>query len=149
MYFGCAPSVLTPAQARPTKLFDLATTILLSTGALSVSMICHKPGEGLPEQVHFNKDEVFFVIEGTYQLTADNQTRSAGPGTIVLIPRNVVHRFDNVGLTTARMLDWSLPDGQGFSLGTVAELADGIVSRDKTTGASCESARSSSVSAHS
>ena len=74
-------------------------------------------------------------------LTADNQTRLAGPGTVVLIPRNVVHRFDNVGRTTARMLDWSLPDGQGLSLEAVAELADGVVSCDKTTGASCESGR--------
>jgi mannose-6-phosphate isomerase-like protein (cupin superfamily) len=132
-------AVVTPAQVRHTKLFDLATTILLSTGALSVSMACHKPGEGLREQVHFNQDEVFFVIEGKYMLTADNQTRLAGPGTVVLIPRNVVHRFDNVGRTTARMLDWSLPDGQGLSLETVGKLADGVVSRDKTTRTSCES----------
>ena len=33
-------------------------------------------------------------------------------GTIVFIPRNVVHRFKNVGDTTACMLDWSLPGGQ-------------------------------------
>jgi oxalate decarboxylase/phosphoglucose isomerase-like protein (cupin superfamily) len=55
---------------------------------------------------------VFFILDGTYELTVGGQTSTAGPGTIVFIPRNVVHRFRNVGDTTARMLDWSLPGGQ-------------------------------------
>jgi len=109
-------AVVRPAQARPTKLFTLASDILRSTGALSVRMVCHKPGEGLREQVHFNRDEVFFVIEGTYQLTADDQTCRADPGTIVLVPRTVAHRFENVGITMARILDWSLGCREGLPL---------------------------------
>jgi mannose-6-phosphate isomerase-like protein (cupin superfamily) len=101
-------TVVRPAQARPTKLFSLASVVLRSTGALSVKMLCHEPGEGLRPQAHFNRDEVFFVIEGTYQLTADDRSWRTGPGTIVLIPRNVVHRLENVGISVARILDWSL-----------------------------------------
>ena len=58
------------------------------------------------------KAPLFFILEGTDELTVGDQTSTAGPGTIVFIPRNVVHRFKNVGDTTARMLDWSLPGGQ-------------------------------------
>ena len=47
----------------------------------------------------------------------------AGPGTIVFIPRNVVHRFKNAGDTTACMLDWSLPGGQDRYFKAVSELA--------------------------
>jgi mannose-6-phosphate isomerase-like protein (cupin superfamily) len=120
---GVRMVAVTPAQARPTKLFALATEVLLSSGALAVSMACHEPGEGPREQVHFNQDEVFLIVEGTYQLIADDQTCTAGPGTLVLIPHEVVHRFENVGTSKARMLDWSLPSRGRLPLKTIAELA--------------------------
>jgi len=120
---GVRTVVVRPTQARPTKLFALVPEVLLSTGALAASMACHKPGEGPREQVYFNRDEVFFLVEGTYQLIADDQTCTAGPGTLVLIPRDVVHRFENVGTSKARMLKWSLPSREGLTLKTIAELA--------------------------
>ena len=62
---------------------------------------------------------------GRYELTLDGQTSTVGPGTIVFIPRNVVHRFKNIGDTTVRMLDWSLPGGQDRYFKAVSELAAG------------------------
>ena len=94
-------------------------------GAISVLLGSHKPGEGPPDHVHFSQEEIFFVVEGTYELTVGDQTSTAGPGTIVFIPRNVVHRFKNVGDTTARMLDWSLPGGQDHYFKAIADLATG------------------------
>ena len=70
-------------------------------------------------------EEIFFVVEGTYELTVGDQATTAGPGTIVFIPRHVVHRFKNVGGTTACMLDWSLPGGQDHYFKTISELAAG------------------------
>jgi mannose-6-phosphate isomerase-like protein (cupin superfamily) len=118
---GVRTVAVRPTQARATKLFALATEVLLSIGALAVSMACHEPGEGPREQVHFSQDKVFLVVEGTYQFTAADQTRTAGPGTLVLIPREVVHRFENVGPSKARMLQWSLPSRDGLPLKTIAE----------------------------
>jgi oxalate decarboxylase/phosphoglucose isomerase-like protein (cupin superfamily) len=43
-------------------------------------------------------------------------TVPVGPGSIVFIPRNVVHRFKNVGGITGCMLGWSLPGGQDHYL---------------------------------
>jgi hypothetical protein len=37
----------------------------------------------------------------------------------------VVHRFKNVGDTTARMLDWSLPGGQDHYFTALSALAAG------------------------
>ncbi|MGH6873902.1 MAG: cupin domain-containing protein [Aestuariivirgaceae bacterium] len=56
-------------------------------------------------------------------MTVGDQTTTAGPGTIVFIPRNTVHRFKNVGDTTACMLDWTLPGGQDHYLKAISELA--------------------------
>jgi mannose-6-phosphate isomerase-like protein (cupin superfamily) len=82
-----------------------------------------KPGEGPGDHVHFNQEEIFFIVEGTYELTVGGQTTTAGPGTIVFIPRNMVHRFKNVGNTTGCMLDLSLPGGQDHYFKAISELA--------------------------
>ena len=122
-------TIVTPEQALPIKPFGLDMKVLLTTeatgGALSVIMGWHKPGEGPPDHVHFSQEEMFFILEGTYELTVGGGTSTIGPGTIVFIPRNVVHRFKNVGDTTACMLDWSLPGGQDHYFKTVSELAAG------------------------
>jgi len=116
-------------QAPAIKAFGLDMRVLLTTeatgGAISLLMAWHKPGEGPPDHVHFNQEEMFFVVEGSYELTVGGETRTVGPGTIVFIPRNVVHRFKNVGETTARMLDWSLPGGQDHYFKAISELAAG------------------------
>jgi len=123
------PAIVTPKQALSIKPFGLEMRVLLTTdatgGAISVIMAWHKPGEGPPDHVHFSQEEMFFIVEGTYELTLDGQTSTVGPGTIVFIPRNVVHRFKNVGDTTARMLDWSLPGGQDHYFKAIADLAAG------------------------
>jgi quercetin dioxygenase-like cupin family protein len=122
-------TIVTPERALPIRAFGLDLTVLLTTeatgGAISVLTAGHEPGEGPPDHVHFSQDELFFVLEGLYELTVDGRTSTAGPGTIVFIPRNVVHRFKNVGATTARMLDWSLPGGQDHYFKAISELADG------------------------
>ncbi len=120
-------TIVTPEQAEPIKPFGLDMNVLLTTeatrGAISVIMGWHKPGEGPPDHVHFNQEEVFFIVEGTYELIVGDRTSTVGPGTIVFIPRNVVHRFRNVGDTTACMLDWSLPGGQDQYFKAISDLA--------------------------
>jgi quercetin dioxygenase-like cupin family protein len=122
-------TIVTPEQALPIKPFGLDMKVLLTTeatgGAISVLMAWHKPGEGPPDHVHFGQEEMFFIVEGTYELTVGGKTSTASPGTIVFISRNVVHRFKNVGDTTACMLDWSLPGGQDHYFKTISELAAG------------------------
>jgi len=122
-------TIVKPEQALPLKAFGLDLKVLLTTeatdGAISVLVGWHKPGEGPPDHLHFSQDEVFFILEGTYELAVDEQTSTVGPGTIVFIPRNVVHRFKNVGESTACMLDWSLPGGQDRYFKAISDLAAG------------------------
>src|SRR5262245_26293214 len=120
-------TIVSPEQALQIKPFGLDLKIPRKTeatgGAISVLMGWHQPGEGPPDHVHFDQEEMFFILEGTYELTVDGQTTTAGVGTIVFIPRNVVHRFKNVGDTTACLLDWSLPGGQDHYFKAISDLA--------------------------
>jgi len=119
--------IVKPEQALSIKPFGLDVKVLLSTeatgGAISVLMGWLKPGEGPSDHVHFNQEEIFFIVEGTYEMTVGDETSTVGPGTIVFIPRNVVHRFKNVGDTTGCMLDWSLPGGHDHYFKAISELA--------------------------
>jgi mannose-6-phosphate isomerase-like protein (cupin superfamily) len=123
------PAVVTPKQALLIKPFGLDMNVLLTTeatgGATSVIAAWHKPGEGPPAHVHFKQEEILFIIEGLYEVTVGAETAKAGPGSIVFIPRDVVHRFKNVGSITGRMLGWSLPGGQDHYLKAISELAAG------------------------
>src|SRR5262245_2937620 len=119
-------TIVKPEQALPIKPFGLDMKVLLSTeatgGAISVLMAWIKPGEGPGDHVHFNQEETFFILEGIYELTVGDQTTTAGPGNIVYIPRNVVHRFKNAGKTTGCMLEWTLPGVQDYYFKAISEL---------------------------
>ena len=123
------PAVVTPKQALSIKPFGLDMNVLLTTeatgGATSVIVALHKPGEGPPDHVHYKQEEILFIIEGLYEVTIGDETAKAGPGSIVFIPRNVVHRFKNVGGVMGHMLGWSLPGGQDRYLKAISELAAG------------------------
>ena len=121
------PMIGPPEQALAIKPFGLDMKVLLTCeatgGAISVIMAWDKPGEGPPDHLHFNQDEMFFVVDGIYELTIGGGTSAVGPGTVVFIPRNTVHRFKNIGDTTACMLDWTLPGGQDHYFKAISELA--------------------------
>lgn len=129
-------AIVRPEHVPTIKPFGIDVKVLLSTeatgGALSVLMGWHKPGEGPPDHVHYGQEEIFFIVDGTYELTIGGQTSTIGPGTIVFLPRNTVHRFRNVGEKTACMLDWSLPGGQDRYFKAISELAaDGGFTAEK------------------
>jgi mannose-6-phosphate isomerase-like protein (cupin superfamily) len=122
-------AIVRPEHVPTIKPFGIDVKVLLSSdatgGALSVLLGWHKPGEGPPDHVHYGQEDIFFIVDGTYELTIGGQTSTVGPGTIVFLPRNTVHRFRNVGEKTASMLDWSLPGGQDHYFRAISELSAG------------------------
>jgi quercetin dioxygenase-like cupin family protein len=69
-------------------------------------------GERGPEpHVHYEHVDAFYVVEGelTFGVGPDVAPVKAPAGTLVLVPPNVVHAFDNDGDATARWLNFHAP----------------------------------------
>ncbi|MCZ6510323.1 MAG: cupin domain-containing protein [Alphaproteobacteria bacterium] len=123
------PRITTFEEAEEIRPFGTPARIMLRTeetgGAFSALLLMHGPGEGPPPHSHSGQAEYFFVVEGTYEMTIAGETRIIGPGTIVFAPANTSHTFKNIGDTTAKMLDWSLPGGQDHYFQEIDEMGKG------------------------
>ena len=53
---------------------------------------------------HDGYEETIYGLEGTLTWTLDGVSTDVGPGEVLVIPRGVVHRFDNIGDVDAKAL---------------------------------------------
>jgi len=78
---------------------------------------------GAPPHSHSREDEYFYVLEGEITVLDGEQTRSAGPGSLIVLPRNNLHGFWNAGEVPTRMLLMVSPgDFASFFDDVVAEI---------------------------
>jgi hypothetical protein len=73
---------------------------------MSVPAGAHVP----PPHSHTDNEECVYVLEGVLRYTVDEETRDLKPGEWMSTPRGSVHRFDNPGAETARVLVMLTPD---------------------------------------
>lgn len=67
------------------------------------------PGGGAPPNRHPTDDEAFYVLEGRFEFQVGDETRIAGPGEFVRVPRGAVHAFRNIDPTPSRLLTLNAP----------------------------------------
>lgn len=67
------------------------------------------PGGGPPLHVHRHETEIFYILEGTFELTVGDQKVPAPAGTCAVCPRDIPHKFRNVGSTPAKLLLTIIP----------------------------------------
>ena len=84
---------------------------------LEYRMAAHTPGP--PPHLHRRTDEAFHVLEGELTFHLEDRSMEAGPGDFVLVPRGVVHTFENAGGSEARFLEVAAP---GAFVGYFEEL---------------------------
>lgn len=66
-------------------------------------------GHGPPLHVHRHETEVFYILEGQFEITIGEQKVPAPAGALVVGPRNIRHAFRNVGTTVGRLLLTVIP----------------------------------------
>ena len=58
-----------------------------------------------------DEDHIFYVIEGTLDLTIDGQSSSLAKGSYAIIPGGTRHDFANLGATRAGFISINMPGG--------------------------------------
>jgi quercetin dioxygenase-like cupin family protein len=72
-----------------TFLADAADT----GGALSVMEVTARPGAEPPPHTHTAEDETFYILDGAWTFRCGTTTTDAGPGTLMFLPRGLIHGF--------------------------------------------------------
>ncbi len=100
--------------------------------ALEYRMAAHTPGP--PPHLHRRTDEAFYVLEGELTFRLADRSVEAGPGDFVLVPRGVVHTFENAAGSEARFLEVAAPGAfAGYFEELLAALPAGGGSPDPAT----------------
>ena len=61
--------------------------------------------------IHSREDEIFYVLEGTYEVHCGDVRRTISAGACAILPRRVPHGFRNIGLAPARLIFVITPSG--------------------------------------
>ncbi len=85
-------------------------TLLTDTEELALTAFEYGPGErGASPHVHSDHSDAFLVLEGELEITFESGPLRAPAGTLVLIPRGVVHSFGNPSDAAVRFLNVHAP----------------------------------------
>lgn len=111
-----AATVVTAGAGRTLIDGPLGAILLAGVGATggSVSFVLHPMAPrtlGSPVHTHSREDEWSFVLEGHVGVQVGEQVTVAGPGDLVLKPRDVPHAFWNATDEPARLLEVITPGG--------------------------------------
>lgn len=69
------------------------------------------PGAGSPPHILHDADKMIYVIDGKFLLRNGDQNIEGEAGTMVYIPKGVIHNFKNVGTETGKILVTLTPGG--------------------------------------
>jgi quercetin dioxygenase-like cupin family protein len=73
-------------------------------GAFLLVEATSPPQGGPPPHRHSREDEAFYILEGTFEFLAGDQTITATAGSFVSGPKGITHTFKNVGTTPGKFL---------------------------------------------
>ena len=78
-------------------------------GTLEAIELAFPPGGQLPPHLHRQFDEAIYVAEGELTVQAGDRTANMRAGSFAYIPRDTVHRVENTGTSSAKILLWETP----------------------------------------
>jgi mannose-6-phosphate isomerase-like protein (cupin superfamily) len=112
---GFLPALIDPGEGVTFTM--LGTTMrLIATGAetggcYTVVEQVTPAGWGPPRHMHSREDEIFYILEGTYEVHCGDVRRTVSAGACAILPRGVPHGFRNTGLAPARFIFVITPSG--------------------------------------
>jgi quercetin dioxygenase-like cupin family protein len=95
----------------------------MTGGAFSIVEHPLDPGRLIPPHVHYQEDELSYVLSGEIGVRIGDRDHVAGPGSYVFKPRGIPHTFWNAGPEPARLLEVIWPAGFERFFAELGELA--------------------------
>jgi quercetin dioxygenase-like cupin family protein len=89
----------------------LIATAASTGGRYTVLEQVTPPGWGPPRHIHSREDEIFYILEGSYELHVGGERRTVSAGASAILPRGIPHGFRNVASTPSRLLCVISPSG--------------------------------------
>ena len=89
----------------------LLATAAVTGGRFTVLEQVTPVGWGPPRHIHSREDEIFYILEGTYELHVGDERKNVTASGSAVLPRNVPHGFRNVAPTPSRLLSIIAPGG--------------------------------------
>ena len=90
------------------SILGIGYSLLISgeetNGKYDLMLFEASPGVGPPPHVHTREDELFFILDGEFEVLRGDETLQVKSGDYVSLPRNIVHAFRSTGETTGRFL---------------------------------------------
>lgn len=105
------PIIVPPGEGQVLNVLGEKITCKLagedSGGTYSIIEEVSPPGGGPPPHVHHETDEIFYVLEGEYEIKCGGcggERQIAKPGTLAVLPRGRPHTVRNIGNGPGRVL---------------------------------------------
>jgi quercetin dioxygenase-like cupin family protein len=80
-------------------------------GRLTAATISVPTLGGVPPHAHRTQDELFYILQGEFNVGLGKQAHRLLPGDTVFIPRGTVHSFSNISAEPGRFLSVHTPAG--------------------------------------
>jgi len=64
---------------------------LLRGGAMFLGLNCFEPGQSQSVHAHAGADKFYLILSGNASMIVGDETRDAGPGTLIWAPADVLH----------------------------------------------------------
>ncbi len=115
---GARGVILGPAEGRTITGRDVITFKLTSEqtqGSIGLLEATTPSGVGPPRHIHRSCDELFYVLEGEFLFLVGDRQGTAPPGSLVFVPRGVVHAAKVVSGEPGKVLVAYVPGGQEHS----------------------------------
>lgn len=89
----------------------LIATPATTAGRYTVIEQLTPAGWGPPRHIHSREEEIFYILEGSYELHVGDERRTVSAGASAILPRGVPHGFRNVASSPSRLLAVIAPGG--------------------------------------
>lgn len=82
-----------------------------TSGAMGLIEVVVPPMSGPPLHTHGNEDEAFYILDGRFEVVANDRELTVGAGGFIYLPKGTLHRFRNIGDKHSKLLLLFTPGG--------------------------------------